>query len=197
MTGRAPGGRCEEQRTTISGFSFVLLLLVLPLSLWGPLLPPGSVKWQLEGQPHIFPDNHCGGPGNPELTFQEGGSHQSGTYSHSEDPLHILPPPGPLSCLFFVFLIFLFLLSIGTLPAEQGVGLFPAFSLCAPKWRPFSPSFNLLPGPHAHPMFLHEDLSLATAYLLQPLTFFFFSKAAPTSPPTPKALICSRIQYGL
>ena len=138
-----------------------------------------------------------GGPGNPELTFQEGGSHQPGTYSHSEDRLRILPPPGPLSCLFFVFLIFLFLPSIGTLPAEQGMGLFPAFSLCAPKWRPFSPSFNLLPSPHAHPMFLLEDLSLATAYLLQPLTFFFFSKAAPTSPPTPKALICSRIQYGL
>ena len=46
-------------------------------------------------------------------------------------------------------------------------------------------------------MFLLEDLSLATAHLLQPLTFDFYSKAAPTSPPTPKARICSRIQFSL
>ena len=157
----------------ISGFSFALLTLVLPLSLWGPLLPPGSFKWHLKGQPHVSPDSHCGGPGKPELTFQEGGSHLPGTCSHSEARPHILSPPGPLSGLSFAFLIFLFLPSIGTLPPEQGAGLSPAFSLCALTCRPSSPSFTSCPVPMPT-VFLLEDLSLATAYLLQPLTFFFF-----------------------
>ena len=75
----------------ISGFSFALLTLVLPLSLWGPLLPPGSFKWHLKGQPHVSPDSHCGGPGKPELTFQEGRSCLPGTCFHSEARPCILP----------------------------------------------------------------------------------------------------------
>ena len=148
MTRRAPGGRCEEERAMIPGFSFALLLLVLPLSLWDPLLPPGSFKWQLKGQPHVSPDSHCGGPRNPELTFQEGGSCLPGICSHSEDPLHILLPPGPLSCLFFVFFIFLFLPSNRTLPPEQGVGLLICLLPLCPQMQTL---FSFLQSPAQSP----------------------------------------------
>ena len=197
MTGtkRAAGGRCEEER---------------PHHLWvqlcppppdpasvavGSTGPPGSFKWQPEGRPRISPDSQCEGTEKPELTFQRGRKHLPGARSCRR--------PGPTFHPHHVHVFTCSLVS-SSLSFPPVSGPFPlskdwVSSLPSPseprKVRPSSLFFKPLPSPRAPLTFILEDLSLATAYLLQ--TFTLFSKVAPTSPPTPKVLICSRIQNNL
>lgn len=94
----------------------------------GSIGPPGSFKWQPEGGPRISPESQCEGTEKTELTFQRGRKHLPGARSCLRPgptfrPHHVHVFTGSLASSSLSFPRF------RTLPPEQGLGLFPAFSL--------------------------------------------------------------------